>query len=116
MTIGPAILFLAWAENIRNRFAKFITVYGRVPLFYYVLHFYLIHVISSLLSLTRGHTLAEGIHDGPGFLPNFVYPNEGYSLAVVYGMWLFVVLALYPVCKWFSDYKRSHTQWWLSYL
>jgi uncharacterized membrane protein len=117
MTIGPAILFLAWIGNVTNRLSRMITVYGRVPFFYYILHFYLIHFISAVLSFTRGHSVAEGIHEGSGqFLPNFIYPSEGYSLLFVYGMWLVIVLALYPLCKWFSDYKKNHTQWWLSYL
>jgi uncharacterized membrane protein len=117
MTIGPAILFLAWAGKAKNKLTEIITVYGRVPFFYYVLHFYLIHTVSAVLSFTRGHSFAEGIHPGSGgFLPNFIYENEGYSLLFVYVMWLLIVAALYPVCKWFSDYKKTHTQWWLSYL
>jgi uncharacterized membrane protein len=118
MTIGPAILFLALAGELKNKFSKIITVYGRVPFFYYVLHFYLIHTISALLSFTRGHSFADGIHDGNagGFLPNFSYANEGYSLLFVYVMWLLIVASLYPLCKWFSNYKKTHKQWWLSYL
>jgi hypothetical protein len=49
-------------------------------------------------------------------LPNFVTPGEGYSLDVVYLIWICVVPALYPICKWFSEYKRNHKDWWLSYL
>lgn len=116
MTIGPGILFLAWAGSIKTRLSSIITVYGRVPFFYYVLHFYLIHLVSALLSFTRGHSFAEGIHDASNFLPNFIYPNEGYSLWFVYGMWLLIVASLYPLCKWFSEYKKTHKQWWLSYL
>ncbi len=117
-TIGPALLFLAFTENIKNGLTRFITVYGRVPFFYYILHFYLIHLISSLLYLSRGHSFAEGIHTNTTgfFQPNFLVPGEGYSLAAVYGLWLFVVLSLYPLCKWFSQYKQKHKNWWLSYL
>jgi len=117
MTIGPAILFVAWAGTIKNGLTKFITVYGRVPFFYYVLHFFLIHALSMAFFLSRGHSFAQGIHNGDAvLLPNFIAPTEGYSLWVVYALWLFVVLALYPVCKWFSEYKKTHKQWWLSYL
>lgn len=116
MTIGPAILFLAWFGNIKSRLSKIITVYGRVPFFYYVLHFYLIHLISMILYLSRGHSFAEGLKSTGGIIPQFIDPEEGYSLWVVYLIWLFVVALLYPVCKWFSDYKRTHRQWWLSYL
>ena len=114
MTIGPAILFIAWAGNIKNALAKFITIYGRVPFFYYVLHFFLIHLLSTISFVARGHSLSEPTPQGLGI--KYLVPGEGYNLWVVYGVWIFVVLALYPLCKWFSDYKKTHTQWWLSYL
>jgi uncharacterized membrane protein len=116
-TIGPAILFLAFAGNVKNRFTKFITVYGRVPFLYYVLHFFLIHILSSIFFLARGHSFTEGLKDQPGLLPKFIASGEGYSLLAVYGIWIFIVLSLYPVCKWFSDYKLKHKEKkWLSYL
>lgn len=116
MTIGPAVLFLAATESVRNGLTRFISVYGKVPFLYYILHFYLIHLVSALFYLGRGHSFAEGARGIPGFPFKFVQPGEGYSLAVVYAVWVGVVLALYPVCKWFSEYKKTHRQWWLSYL
>ncbi len=115
MTIGPALVFLALAKG-NSRLAKIITVYGRVPFLYYVLHFYLIHLVSSLLFLSRGHSFAEGWNGIPGFPFKFVFPGEGYSLGIVYLVWILIVAALYPVCKWFGEYKRKNKQWWLSYL
>lgn len=116
-TIGPAILFLAFAGNTKTRLTKFITVYGRVPFLYYVLHFFLIHILSAIFFFARGHSFAEGLKDQAGLVPKFMVPGEGYSLWIVYGVWLFVVLSLYPVCKWFSDYKLKHKEKkWLSYL
>ncbi len=116
MTIGPALVFLALAGKGNSRLAKIITVYGRVPFLYYVLHFYLIHLVSSLLFLSRGHSFAEGWNGIPGFPFKFVFPGEGYSLGIVYLVWILIVAALYPVCKWFGEYKRKNKQWWLSYL
>lgn len=117
MTIGPAILFIAWFGTVRNKLTEAITVYGRVPFFYYVFHFFWIHTLCALLFFTRGHSFADGIHPQPnGFFVNFLNPGEGYSLGIVYLVWIFVVVTLYPLCKWFSDYKRTHRQWWLSYL
>lgn len=116
MTIGPALLFLAFAGNARSRLAKFITVYGRVPFLYYVLHFYLLHLISAICFMARGHSFQEGLHGFPGFPFKFVAPGEGYSLGIAYLVWIAVVVSLYPVCKWFSDYKKTHKKWWLSYL
>ncbi len=116
MTIGPAILFIRWFGKIKNRITDIIMVFGRVPFFYYILHFFLIHFLCMLFFLMRGHTFKEGIHTGFSMLPNFIVNNEGYSLAAVYGIWIFVVVLLYPLCKWFSTYKKTHSQWWLSYL
>lgn len=116
MTIGPAILFIAWAGGIKNALTRFITVYGRVPFFYYILHFYLIHLLATIAYLSRGHSFNEPVKAIPGFDLKFVIPGEGYDLWVVYGVWLFVVLSLYPVCNWFSKYKKTHKQWWLGYL
>ena len=115
MTIGPAILFLAWAGKAKSKLTDIITVYGRVPFLYYVVHFYLLHLICMILFFARGHSVAEGLHPGQ-LLPNFVVSGEGYSLLFVYAMWLLVVASLYPLCKWFSEYKKTHHQWWLSYL
>src|SRR4029079_6447438 len=105
MTIGPAILFVAWWGNVKNGVTKFITVYGRVPFFYYILHFYLLHILTMIAPFTRGHSFAGGIHTGHGPLPafNFTIPGEGYSLGIVYLVWLLVVVSLYPLCKWFSQ-------------
>jgi uncharacterized membrane protein len=115
-TIGIGLLLLAFFGNKKNGLTKFITVYGRVPFLYYILHFFLIHLVSSIFYLARGHSFAEGVAPRNGIVPNFIDPTEGYSLGVVYIIWICVVLALYPVCKWFSEYKQKHRDWWLSYL
>jgi hypothetical protein len=116
-TIGPALIFLALVKNTQGRFAKIMTVYGRVPLFYYIIHFYLLHFICIILFLSRGHSFAEGMKGVPGFPFKFLVPGEGYSLGVTYVIWFAVVVALYPVCKWYDRYKTSHPEKkWLSYL
>ena len=116
-TIGPALIFLAIVKNTKGRLSKIISVYGRVPLFYYVLHFYLLHIISALLYLSRGHSVAEGMKGAPGLPFKFIMPGEGYNLWIVYAVWLAVVIALYPLCKWYDRYKMNHKEkWWLSYL
>ncbi len=116
-TIGPALIFLALIKNVQSRFAKIIIVYGRVPFFYYILHFYLLHSLSIIFYLARGHSFAEGMKGVPGLPLKFVVPGEGNSLWVVYGVWLAVVIALYPLCKWYDNYKTNHPEKkWLSYL
>jgi len=116
MTIGPAILFLALAGNRETTLGRIISVFGKVPFFYYVLHFFLIHLLSVVFFLTRGHSFSEGATGIPNFPIKFVVPGEGYSLGVTYLVWIGVVVALYPLCKWYSNYKKTHKQWWLSYL
>lgn len=116
MTIGPGILFLAFAEKAKSVFAKVVTVYGKVPFFYYILHFYLIHGVAIIISLLSGHSFAEGSAGAPGIPFKFVFPGEGLSLGGTYLVWIGVVAVLYPACRWFSRYKQTHKQWWLSYL
>lgn len=115
-TIGPALLFLAAAEGAKNKLSQIITVYGRVPFLYYVLHFFLLHVIATVFFFASGHTMATAEKFSDGLTPLFVIPGQGYSLLVVYAVWIGAVALLYPVCKWFSQYKQTHKQWWLSYL
>ncbi len=112
MTLGPALLFLAYSENITNRFAGFIKVYGRVPMFYYLCHLYLIHLAALLSALfIQGFTWSQlNSNDEP-------LTGYGYNLGIVYVVWISVILALYPVCKWYDKYKTSHREKkWLSYL
>jgi uncharacterized membrane protein len=114
ITIGPALLFLAVFEKTKNRFAEIISVYGRVPFLYYLLHFFILHLLSTISFLVKGHTVAEGMKGFAGI--KFILPGDGYHLPVVYLVWITVVVMLYPVCKWFSNYKNRKNYWWLSYL
>jgi len=114
MTIGPALLVLALIENSRNKWTAFFNIYGRVPMFYYILHFYLIHFIFVACFFASGYGLKDAFNPQVPF--GFRPPQFGYSLGIVYLIWISVVLALYPLCKKYNQYKSSHTQWWLSYL
>ena len=117
ITIGPGLIFLSLAKNTGSRLAKILIVYGRVPMFYYIIHFYLLSAINIICFFSRGHSFAEGMKGIPGEPWKFIFPGEGYSLAVVYAIWLAVVAALYPLCKWYDGYKSNHKEkWWLSYL
>ncbi len=115
MTIGPSILFIAFFQNAGGRIARIISVYGRVPFFYYVLHFILIHLSSMVYFVARGHSFKDGLV-GDVMVPNFIKPGEGTSLLAVYLIWIAIVAVLYPLCKWYDHYKQSHREkWWLSY-
>jgi uncharacterized membrane protein len=118
MTLGPGLFFLSVAEGPLNRFTAKITVYGRVPFFYYILHIYIFHALAMLAAMLQGHPAS----DMTGFT-NWVTNNPqlkgyGFNLWVVYGVWIGVVVALYPLCKRFDAYKRAHQaqKRWLSYL
>jgi len=116
MTIGPGILFLAFIEKAQNRFTKIMNVYGRVPMLYYILHFYLIHIIVVIVFYLQGFGTKDIIPEG---LPFFFKPNGlGFGLLGVYAIWLLVVVLLYPICKKYDRYKTTHAKekWWLSYI
>src|SRR5688572_1627206 len=117
MTIGPALLLLAWWENVQNWFTTVISVYGRVPFFYFVTHFFLIHLFSAITFFMRGHTFAEDAADPSTPFIKFIKEGEGLQLRWVFIIWLLVVIVLYPVCKWYDNYKTRHKEKkWLSYL
>ena len=92
MTLGPAMASLPLLASLDGTaLGGFLAVYGRVPLFFYVVHIYLAHLAGVLL----------GEH----------------GLPVVYGVWLLVVAILYLPCRWFADLKaRRRDLSWLSYL
>jgi uncharacterized membrane protein len=114
MTVGAALVVLSQTENIKNKLTKIFTVYGSVPFFYYVLHFYLIHIITVVLFFASGYNTSQIVDPKSPFL--FRPSTFGYDLGIVYLVWLFVIIVLYFPCRWFSKYKKTHRQWWLSYL
>lgn len=117
LTIGVAFIFLAFIKRAGGRVSKIIIVFGRVPFFYYIIHFYLLHFIAIIMFLARGHSVAEGMAGAPGLPFKFVEPGEGFGLTGVYIVWILVVAALYPLCKWYDSYKTNHREkWWLGYL
>ncbi|MBA4057702.1 MAG: hypothetical protein C0490_23510, partial [Marivirga sp.] len=116
MTLGPVLIILSVMETSKNNLWRPFIVFGRVPLFYYVLHFYLIHLTSVIAyMILAGKRFSEmDFH----FAVNFggIPFGYGYSLFVTYLVWISVVLALYPFCKRYEQYKSTHKDWWLSYL
>jgi uncharacterized membrane protein len=114
ITIGIGMLLLVLFENVKNRATSVFNVYGRVPFFYYVPHFYLIHLLCVVAFFASGHGVSEIRSPNVPFL--FRPLSFGYHLWVVYLIWIAVVAALYPLCKWYNKYKSSHSNWWLSYV
>ena len=111
MALGPAIALLPLLERLRGPLARVVTVYGRVPLFFYVLHLYMIHALALLVGTLAGFAPRS-------FLRVWMFLPEGwgYGLPVVYLVWAGVVLALYPACRWFAGLKARRRDVWLSYL
>ncbi|WP_276483191.1 DUF1624 domain-containing protein [Paraflavitalea pollutisoli] len=119
MTIGPALLFLAWTERQPGWLGQQISVIGRVPLFYYILHLYLIHLLALFATSFSGHSWRDMVLDYALWTGRSSEQLAGYgfSLGITWLVWALVVLLLFPLCKWYDRYKRSHKdQWWLSYL
>jgi uncharacterized membrane protein len=116
MTLGPMLIILSLLEKRPMHFLNPLLIFGRVPLFYYILHFYVIHVVSLTFYLQKtGKSLSSlDFHFDRSF--GGITPDGGYSLGITYLFWISIVLALYPVCKWYYHYKSTHNNWWLSYL
>jgi len=117
VTLGPALVFLALTEKpINNKWMSKIIIFGRVPMFYYLAHILLIHILAIVSALVAGYpgmiVLSESVNNTPA-LRGF-----GFSLAAVYEIWIGLVILLYPLCRWFERYKRNYQSeyWWLSYL
>jgi uncharacterized membrane protein len=116
MTLGPALIALAGLERARGRLARVVVTFGRVPLFFYVLHIYLAHALAVVTAYTQGGNAAF-LFSNDGEAPTTTYPDwYGLGLVWVYAVWLVIVAALYPVCRAFAAVKARRHDWWLSYL
>jgi uncharacterized membrane protein len=120
MTLGPALVVLAYLDRRRFKSNNPLIVFGRVPLFYFIAHFYLAHAITAVLALLRYGSRAYPIlfnpipsMGGPG---NLFPPDFGYPLWAVYVVWIVVVASLYPLCRRYARLKSESSAWWLSYL
>lgn len=120
MTLGPALLALAFFDRPGLRRSNPFVVLGRVPLFYFVLHFYAAHAAAVKLALVRYGVGALDFMFQPlpstGGPADRFPPQFGYDLWVAYLVWVLIVVGLYPVCRWFAEIKAKRHDWWLSYL
>ena len=103
MTLGPALILLAWFDEARGPLASFFATFGRVPFFYYVIHIYLIHALAVVTAFAMTGVLTTS-------------PEISFSLIGVYLIWLLVIVLLYPICRWFAELKENGTGWWWAYL
>lgn len=114
MTIGTGLIVLSLTETVKNGVTAFFMVYGNVPFLYYIMHFYLLRVINVVVFFAQGYGTSQIIDQKRGSL--FSPPGFGFNLGGVYLIWLLVIIILYFPCRWFGRYKKTHNQWWLSYL
>lgn len=120
MTLGPALLALAWLDRLSLSRANPLIVFGRVPLFYFVLHFFAAHALVVVLAVISHGSAAWSFMFQPvpsmGGPAKAFPPGFGYDLWVVYAVWIAIVAGLYPLCRWFAGVKDRRRDWWLSYL
>jgi uncharacterized membrane protein len=120
MTLGPSLLLLAWLDQRTSQqpttsgLAAVLVVFGRVPMFYYVLHLYLIHGLAVLMALVLHQPVTWLLHGG--FFLNDIPSGYGHNLPFIYLIWITAVIILYFPCRWFMEIKQRRKDWWLSYL
>lgn len=116
MTLGPSLILLGLLDGVKalRGLSHVLLVFGRVPLFYYVLHLYLLHLLAILAALAfrqpiwYGTVIADMAQKPAGY---------GHGLLFVYAMWILAVTILYWPCRWFMELRSRHREWiWLSYL
>jgi uncharacterized membrane protein len=116
MTLGPALLFLRAVDSGTPRWLRPALIIGKVPMFYYLLHIPLIHLLAIAVCYAR-YGEVHWMFESPTLdhFPVTQPPGWGFSLPVVYLMWGIVVLTLYPLCRWFAGLKQRRSDAWLSY-
>jgi uncharacterized membrane protein len=113
VTLGPALILLVQLERVRGVVGGVLAVFGRTPLFFYILHLYAALGAAAALAFARGFDLRQ-IEE---FAAKGVVPeNFGVGLLGTYVAWIALVAALYPLCRWFGSVKQRRRDWWLSYL
>ena len=115
ITLGIMFLILEFAEHIKNKLTNVVTVYGKVPFFYFLVHFYIIHFTMIAVMFLQGFhwsdlSFASGTYGRPK------EAISGLELWAIYLIWIAVVLILYKPCAWYGKYKATHKQWWLRYI
>ena len=114
MTLGPAIALIPWAETARGRFVDALATFGRVPMFYYLLHIPLIHAAALVVNLLRdGATHAASYHTAP-FVQ--VAPEQQWRLALLYLVFAICVALLYPACRWYASRKATRPAPWMRFI
>jgi hypothetical protein len=99
---------LCISEKAKNRFSSVLSVYGKVPLFYFIIHLYVIHSLMFVMLWAQGFKSSEFMFGA--FKNGRPESGGGVELAAVYGIWLGVVVFMYPLCRWYAGYKSGHPE------
>jgi uncharacterized membrane protein len=116
MTLGPTIAIIPALEKARGAVVHWMTVFGRVPFFYYVLHIPLIHVMAIIVSKIRMGTVVPWLFGNQPMAPGSPPAGYRWSLGLLYLVWLIVVVLLYFACRWYAELKVRRKDAWLAYL
>jgi uncharacterized membrane protein len=116
MTLGPTFILQAFAERWRGKLVEAITVFGRVPLFYYLLHIPVIHLAACVVSLIREGRVNPWLFGNHPMAPPPVPPGYTWSLGLLYLVFAVCVIVLYVPCRWFARVRAERRSEWLSYL
>ena len=117
MTLGPALLLLRALDRPVKTWLRPLQTFGRVPLFYFVVHLAMIHafaVVVCWLSYGGVHWMFQS--PDLGHFPITEPPGWPRPLPAVYAIWIGIVAAMYPLCRWYESVKSRSTSRWLSYL
>jgi uncharacterized membrane protein len=116
MTLGPTIAVMPLLDNARGAVTRWLTVFGRVPFFYYVLHIPLIHVLAIVVSGVRMGEVSGWLFASHPMAPP--PPPEGYtwSLPLLYLVWAIAVVMLYGACRWYAGLKARRSDWWMKFV
>jgi uncharacterized membrane protein len=116
MTLGPTLLALGLFARPPGRLGRMLEQFGRVPLFFYLVHLLLVHAVALTLAYLR-HGNSSGLLEYPLFVPSQQLPaGYGFRLPVIYLTWAVLLVPLYLAARWFAGVKRRRREWWLSYL
>jgi len=111
ITLGPMAILCAYADKTQGKIKDTLVMFGRVPFAFYVVHFYLIHILCVFFGMYQGFEASQ-------MMRFFFFLPEGYGteLGGMILAWVLVMLIMYPFCKWVMKIKSTRKDWWLSYL
>jgi uncharacterized membrane protein len=116
MTLGPALLLLPFIERARGRTSKVLETFGRVPMFYYLLHIPLIHLLAVMVSLVRTGSVTPWLFGNHPMWPPEPPPGYRWSLTLLYAITALAVFILYFACRWYARRKATNPRPWMKYI